>query len=119
MDISSQEAFYQLHRWNNNLVTLIGYRLNSHGITLTPILSKILSSDPYNCWSLLRRKSSYREKNLRVGVDAVRLIEDHIVLEGVCTARGDFKCFQGHGGRYHCIGRRHRGNNVFNNALKD
>ena len=68
---------------------------------------------------ITEKECSYREKNLRVGVDAVRLIEDHIVLEGVCTARGDFKGFQGHGGRYHCIGRRHRRNNVFYNALKD
>ena len=63
--------------------------------------------------------NNYRERNLRVGVDTVRLIEDHIVLEGVGTASGDFKGFQGHGGCYHCIGRRHRGNDVFNNALKD
>ena len=38
-------------------MTLIGESLTSHVITLTPILAKILTSDPYNCWPLLLRKS--------------------------------------------------------------
>ena len=46
---------YQLHGWQSNLVTLIGESLTSHVITLTPILAKILTSDPYSYWPLLLR----------------------------------------------------------------
>jgi len=52
-----QEAFYRLHGWHSNSVTLIGDSLTSHVITLTLILAKVLTSDPYNCWPLLLRKS--------------------------------------------------------------
>ena len=52
-----QETFYQLHGWHSNLVTLIRQSLTSHVIILTPIQAQILTSDPYNCWPLLLRKS--------------------------------------------------------------
>ena len=59
MDVNCpfHEAFYQLHGWHSNQVTLIGESLTSHVVSLTPILAKTLTSDPYNCWPLLLRKS--------------------------------------------------------------
>ena len=41
----------------SDLMTLIGKSLTSRVIRLTPILAKILTSVPYNCWPLLMRKS--------------------------------------------------------------
>ena len=40
-------------------MTLLGESLTSRVITLTPILAQILTSDPYNCWPLLSRKSVF------------------------------------------------------------
>ena len=40
-----------------NLVALVGASLTSQVIKVTPILPKILTSCPYNCWPLLLRMS--------------------------------------------------------------
>ena len=42
-----------------NLVALVGASLTSQVIKVTPILPKILTSCPYNCWPLLMRVSVF------------------------------------------------------------
>ena len=60
--------------------------LTSHVITLTPILAKILTSDPYNCWPLLLRKSvnqSHVSMHIKAAIDSFLFLPEKLKAVGL------------------------------------